>query len=203
MICLLIPEEEIEKIEEERFSCSDPQISRRLHALFLKSKGYSHQDISEYVGLSSNALTKIFKKYSSGGLQEVKRMRYTPKRSALENYREQLQMYFREHPPSSVKQACSDIEKLTGVKRKEERVRIFLHQLGLKPRKVGGLPAKADPLQQEEFKKKAWNQYCRRLRLVKLMFILLMPLILCLALFWRFCGLLRGFLLKPRAEEAG
>lgn len=203
MIYLLIPEAEIQEIEQERFNSSDPQTSRRLHALYLKSKGYSHQDISGYVGLSLNALTKIFKKYSSGGLEEVKRMGYKPKRSVLDDYRVQLQMHFREHPPSSVKQACSDIEKLTGVKRKEERVRIFLHQLGMKPRKVGGLPSKADPLQQEAFKKKVWNQYCRRLRLAKLTFILLMPLILCLALFWRFCGHLRGFLSKPRVEEAG
>jgi transposase len=203
MIYLLIQEEEVQKIEEERFNCSDPQISRRFHALYLKSKGYSHQEISEYVGLSLNALTKIFKKYASGGLEEVRKMHYVPKRSALEDYQELLREHFKEHPPVSVKQACSDIEKLTGIKLKEERVRIFLHQLGMKPRKVGGLPAKADPLQQEEFKKKVWNQYCRRLRLVKLTFILLMPLILCWVLFWRFCGLFRGFLLKPRAEETG
>jgi hypothetical protein len=44
---LLIPEDEAEKIEEDRFRCSDPLISRRLHALYLKSRGYSHQDISE------------------------------------------------------------------------------------------------------------------------------------------------------------
>lgn len=200
MIYLLIPEEEVQKIEEERFICSDPQISRRLHAVYLKSKGYSHQDISEYVGLSLNALTKIFKRYASGGLEEVKKMRYTPRRSVLEDSREQLQTHFQEHPPASVKQACSDIEKLTGIKKKRERVRVFLHQLGMKPRKVGGIPSKADPQQQEDFKKKVWSQYYRRLRMAKLMFILLTPLILCLALFWLFCGLFRGFLLKRQVE---
>ena len=91
MIYLLIPEEEVQKIEEERFNCSDPQISRRLHALYLKSRGYSHQDISGYVGLSLNALTKIFKKYTSGGLEEVRKMHYVPKRSVLEDHRERLQ----------------------------------------------------------------------------------------------------------------
>lgn len=201
MIYLLIPEEEIQKIEEERFICPDSQISRRLHALYLKSKGCSHQEISEYVGLSLNALTKIFKKYASGGLEEVKKMHYHSKHSALEDYRELIQAHFQEHPPTSVKQACDDIENLTGIRRGKECIRKFLHQIGMKPRKVGGIPAKADPQQQEEFKKKVWNQYCRRLRLVKLMFILLMPLILCLALFLRFCGLFRGFLSKPPAEE--
>lgn len=203
MIHLLIPEEEVQKIEEERFSCSDPQISRRLHALYLKSRGHSHQEISTYVGLSLNALTKIFKKYASGGMEEVRKMRYTPKRSALEDYREQLRAHFQEHPPTSVKQACCDIENLTGIRRKEERVRVFLHQLGMKPRKVGGIPAKADPQKQEEFKKKVWNLYYRKRRLAKLMFILLMPLILCLVLSWLFYGLFRGFLLKRQVGDNG
>ena len=155
MICLLIPEEEIQKIEEERFSCPDSQISRRLHALYLKSKGCSHQEISEYVGLFLNALTKIFKKYASGGLEEVKKMHYHSKHSVLEDYRELIQAHFQEHPPASLKQACDDIEKLTGIRRGKECIRKFLHQIGMKPRKVGGIPAKANPQQQEEFKKKS------------------------------------------------
>lgn len=203
MIYLLIPEEEIQKIEEDRFDCPDPQISRRLHALYLKSKGCSHQKISEYVGLSLNGLTKIFKKYAAGGLEEVKRMHYTSKHSVLDDYREQIRAYFKEHPPTSVKQACNDIENLTGVKRGKERTRKFLHQIGMKPRKVGGIPAKADPQQQEDFKKKAWNPCYKRPKMAMLMYILLMPLILFLVLFWLFCGLFRGFLLRPRAGENG
>lgn len=203
MIYLLIPEDEVQKIEENRFRCSDPLISRRLHALYLKSRGYSHQDISEYVGLSPNALTATFKKYAAGGLEEVKRMHYVPKSSTLEDHRELLQNHFKDHPPASVKQACSDIEKLTGIKRKEERVRIFLHQLGMKPRKVGGIPAKADIERQEDFKKKAWNPHYRKPRMAKLLFILLMPLILCLVLFLLSYGLFRGFLLRRRVVEGG
>lgn len=78
MIYLLIPESEMQRIEEERFSCQNSQVSRRLHALYLKNKGYSHQEISEYVGLSLNALTKVFKKYASGGLEEVKKRTTRP-----------------------------------------------------------------------------------------------------------------------------
>jgi transposase len=202
MIHLLIPEEELQIIEEERFTCSDSQISRRLHALYLKNHGYSHQDIALYVGLSPNALTATFKKYASGGLEEVKKMRYVSKQSSLDDHREVLRKHFEEHPPASVKQACSDIEKLTGIVMKKERVRVFLHQLGMKPRKVGGIPSKADPLKQDDFKKKAWNPYYRKLRMGRLRFILLMPLILCLVLFWLFYGLFRGCLLKRRVAES-
>jgi len=201
MIHLLIPEEELQKIEEERFNCPDPLIARRLHALYLKSKGCSHQEISEYVGLSLNILTKVFKMYASGGLEEVKKTHYISPQSALADHREALIAYFNEHPPSSVKQACFDIEKITGVKRREESVRIFLHQIGMKPRKVGGIPAKANPEQQEAFKKKVSNLSFRKLWRARLTFILLMPLILCLGLFWLFYGLFRGFLLRPVVGE--
>lgn len=155
MVHLLISEEELQNIEVERFSCSDPLISRRLHALYFKGKGYSHQEIAKHVGLSANNLTKIFKMYATGGLEGVKRTRYVSPRSILAYHRETLVAHFKEHPPSSVKQACFDIEKITGIKRKEDSVRIFLHQLGMKPRKVGGIPAKASPKQQEDFKKKS------------------------------------------------
>lgn len=201
MIYLLIPEEELQKIEEERFNCTDSLISRRLHALYLKGKGYSHQEISEYVGLSLNILTKVFKMYAAGGLNEVKKTRYVSPQSALADHREALIAHFSEHPPTSVKQACFDIEKITGIKRKEESVRVFLHQIGMKPRKVGGIPAKADPEQQETFKKKASNLFFRKLWQVRLMFILLMPLILCLVLFWLFYGLFKGCLLRRPVEE--
>jgi len=201
MIHLLIPEEELQKIEEERFNCSDPLISRRLHALYFKSKGYTHQEISECVGLSLNILTKVFKMYASGGLEEVKKTYYVSPQSALTDHQEVLIAHFKEHPPSSVKQACFEIEKITGIKRRGESVRIFLHQIGMKPRKVGGIPAKADPEQQETFKKKASNLSSRKLWLARLMFILLMPLTLCLGLFWLFYGLFRGFLLGPPVEE--
>jgi ATP/maltotriose-dependent transcriptional regulator MalT len=83
MIYLLIPDKELQKIEEERFNCSDPLISRRLHALYLKSKGCSHQEISQYVGLSLNILTKVVKMYLAGALEDIKKTCYVAPRSAL------------------------------------------------------------------------------------------------------------------------
>src|SRR5690348_530000 len=53
----------------------------------------------------------------------------------------------------SVKVAQAEIEKLTGIKRGKTQIREFLHKIGMKPRRVAGIPAKADPVKQEEFKK--------------------------------------------------
>ena len=45
------------------------------------------------------------------------------------------------------------IKELTGIKRSENRVREFLKSIGMAPRKVGMIPAKADPEEQESFLK--------------------------------------------------
>jgi len=159
MIQFVITQEDKQVIEKERFICSDKRICRRLHALYLKSRGKSHQEISEFVGLSLNALTGIFKMYATQGLSAVRQLGYKPRRSPLDDHREMLRKHFEDNPPASVKQACDEIEKLTGIKKSQTRIRVFIHHLGMKPRKVGGIPAKADPERQEEFKKKGWSLF--------------------------------------------
>jgi len=57
-----------------------------------------------------------------------------------------LEEYFRVNPPASIKEAQSEIEELTGIKRSETQVREFLKKkLHLRCRKIGMIPAKADP----------------------------------------------------------
>jgi transposase len=57
-----------------------------------------------------------------------------------------------------VAEAAARIEALTGIARKPTPVRHFLRSLGMPPRKVGRIPAKADVAAQETFKKKAWRR---------------------------------------------
>jgi transposase len=126
--------------------------------MYLKAKGKSHQEIAEFTGLSLNGLTHIFKLYAQEGLSAVRILNYSLPKSALDPYRELLKKHFEQHPPASVNQACDDIGRLTGITRSPSRIHTFLHQLGMQPRKVGGIPSKADPERQEEFKKKVWSQ---------------------------------------------
>ena len=51
-------------------------------------------------------------------------------------------------------EAAAKIAELTGIVRKPTQVRQYLKTLGMKPMKVGMLPAKADVEVQEAFKKK-------------------------------------------------
>ena len=157
MIHILISTEDLKKINIARFTTADPIINRRLHVLFFKSLDLPHHKICEYADISSGGLIKILKRYSQGGLEEVMRMNWKPRRALLNDHRELIIKHFCEHPPESVKVASVEIEKKTGIKRGKTQTRNFLHKIGMKPRKVAGIPSKADPEKQDEFKKKVWS----------------------------------------------
>lgn len=157
MIRITFSPEDLKIINSKRFTQDDPIISRRLHVLYFKSLGIQHQKICEYADISAPALIKIFRKYANGGLEEVMRMNWKPRRAILGNYNELLIKHFYKNPPESVKVAGVEIEKLTGIKRGNTQTRKFLHKIGMKPRKVAGIPSKADPEKQEEFKKNIWS----------------------------------------------
>lgn len=159
MIHIIIPPEDLEKINFERFRCRDPIVSRHLHALYFKSLNLPHQQICDFVDISPPTLIEVLKKYAQRGLKEVMQTNWKGKHAILDDHRAVIEKHFREHPPESVKVAAMEIEKLTGIKRGKTQIRLFLHKIGMEPRKVAGIPAKADPVKQEEFKKKFWNQH--------------------------------------------
>ena len=78
-------------------------------------------------------------------------MRLTRTELGTHEHTKTIEEYFRKHPPATVKEAMAKIEELTNIKRSPERVRVFLKNLGLSPRKVGMIPSKADPDVQKKY----------------------------------------------------
>jgi hypothetical protein len=70
----------------------------------------------------------------------------------LDDHRSGLEAHFGDHPPATVKEAAAVIEKRTGLRRSLSQVRQFMQGWGLRRRKVGSVPTKADPVEQEAFK---------------------------------------------------
>jgi transposase len=69
-----------------------------------------------------------------------------------------IEAYFHAYPPASVKEARDKIQEWTGIQRSPTQVRQFLRSLGMRPRKVGMIPAKGDAKTQDAFKKKSWSR---------------------------------------------
>lgn len=151
MIKIAFSEADIQALKDERFRYPHPRVQQKIEALLLKSHGLPHQKICEILDISKNTLIGYLRQYQVGGLDKLKELHFRRPKSALEAHQETLENYFREHPVASVKEAMDIIEKKTGIRRSENRVREFMKRTGLKRRKVGMVPAKADVDQQKNF----------------------------------------------------
>jgi len=96
--------------------------------------------------------------YKEGGIHKLKQLNFYRPTSALALHAASIETYFREHPPASIKEARDKIQALTGITRSPTQVRQCLTSLGMRPRKVGMMPAKGDAQKQDTFKKKRWSQ---------------------------------------------
>lgn len=152
MIQLEFRFEDKEALAQERFEHPHPQVQRKLEALWLKSLDLPHGLICQICCISGNTLREYFRDYQQGGIARLKEVRCYRPASALAPARRSVEEALRKQPPRSVKEAAARIVALTGVRRGRTQVRRWLHRLGLRYRKVGMIPAKANPQAQAQFR---------------------------------------------------
>jgi len=153
MIKLTFTADDIESLHYERFHHPHPRVQRKMEALYLKSQGYAHGEIARLLRITEPTLLSYFRDYQTGGVTKLKELSFYQPQSELKQHQETLEAYFRKNPPKTLAQAAVKIEELTGIVRSREQVRVFLKSIGMSCRRVGVLPAKADPDKQEEFLK--------------------------------------------------
>ena len=157
MLNIDFSKEEIDTLFKERYLHPHPRVQRRMEALYLKSQKVPHAKIRELVKISSRTLVDWIRAYQEGGIDALKQLNWKGAKGALNPHKDVLEDHFKRFPPTSVKDACIKIKELIGIERKESAVRDFLRSIGMSFRKTGNVPGKADPLKQEEFKKKLWS----------------------------------------------
>jgi transposase len=139
-------------LQKERYEYPDPIVQRRMETLWLKSHALPHAQIAQLAGVSENTMRDYFQLYQEGGIAKLKERPSHRPASVLQAHASSLEAHFRAHPPATIKEAQSEIAQLTGIKRSATQVRHFLHDnLGMRCRKVGMLPAKADPAVQAAY----------------------------------------------------
>jgi transposase len=116
----------LKEIYYQRYNHPAPLVQRRMEALWLKGHGLPHGQIAELVGVTENTIREYFELYQQGGLEKLKELNYYRPESKLNSHITSLETHFREHPPASIKEAQSEIEIITGVKRSETQVAEFL-----------------------------------------------------------------------------
>src|SRR5947209_4214059 len=123
---LKIPPEIQEALNYERYHHPVPLVQRRMEVLWLKSHGLAHDQIAKLGGITENTMRGYFRLYEEGGLEKLKEVKWEGPQSELMGQVTSLEAYFRANPPASIREAQSEIEALTGIKRSETQVREFL-----------------------------------------------------------------------------
>jgi transposase len=142
---------DIDALHHERFHHPHPRVQLKMEAVYLKSQGLAHQEICRLVRISENTLRAYLGQFQEGGVERLKRTDWAGTAGELAEHGAALEDYFRENPPRSTAEAAGAIERLTGVRRGPTQVREFLGKMGLKFRKLGMIPAKADAAEQARF----------------------------------------------------
>lgn len=143
---------EREALHYWRFHHPHPRVQRKMEALYLTSQGLVPKDIWRLCAISQTTFYRYLHEYRAGGLAALKAVPFHRRQSQLADYRTSIEADLRQRPPASVAAAAARIAALTGLQRGPTQVRQFLQSLGMKPRKVGQIPAKADVAAQEAFK---------------------------------------------------
>lgn len=154
MIRLTFEKDDIGELRYLRFYHPDPVVMKRCETVWLKSKNLKTGQICELTGLNAKTVRSHLKLYENGGIEALKNRTPHRPQGELEQYKQSIEQEFRERPPASIQEASERIFKLTGIRRSDTRVEIFVKRLGMGFRKTGGIPAKADLAKQEEFLKK-------------------------------------------------
>ena len=149
MIQLEFTPEAIAALHHARYHHPHPRVQRKMDVLLLKSNGLSHKQIARIARVSVNTVTSYVRAYHQGGIDQLKQVRFYKPRSPLRDHTTTIEAYFIEKPPASIKEAVNIIANLTGIRRSATQVRVFLRSIGMRRRKVGMIPAKADIQQQD------------------------------------------------------
>jgi transposase len=115
-----------EVLNYERYHHPVPLVQRRMEVLWLKSHDLPHALIAKLAGVSENTIREYFQLFIDGGIEKLKEVNFYRPEGELVTHVTSLEEYFRTNPPATIKEAQSEIETLTGIKRSETQVAEFL-----------------------------------------------------------------------------
>ena len=153
MLTLNLSQADILELNYGRFHYPVPKVQKRMHVLYLKYLGFSHQDIALTMDVHPNSVTNFIKRFQKGGIRAIKQLNFKGSKSNLIAHVSTIEKEFEKNPPLSSKEAGNRIFSMTGIKRCPTQIRAFMKRIGMRFLKLGHVPAKADPRKQKKFLK--------------------------------------------------
>jgi transposase len=143
--------EQVDELHSMRFHHPCPAVQRRAEIILLAAHFIAYGKIAVILGICPNTVTNTLVAFESSGTGGLTLWRAGGTDGELAAFDSLMHEYWSEHPPRTVKEAATQLEEVTGVKRRTTTVRDFMKRLGLKRRKAGSVPGKADPEKQRRF----------------------------------------------------
>jgi transposase len=131
MLRVSISPEDLSTIHHDRFYHPQPYIMMRMHILALHHAGENAVRIAVLLNRNRKTTQACLKAYRDGGLQAVYQYEKHKKECELDAHSELIEKELEQHPPQSINEAGTTIERLTGIKRSPTQIRVFLKKKGL------------------------------------------------------------------------
>ena len=143
--------EQVDELHYMRFHHPCPAVQRRAEAVLLAAHFVAYGKIAKILGVCPNTVTNTLAAFESDGLEGLASWRVGDTDGELTEFDSLMREYWSEHPPSTIKEAAAQLEEVAGIKMRTTAVRDYMKRLGLKRRKAGSVPGKADPKKQWHF----------------------------------------------------
>ena len=127
------------------------KIRRKLLALKMRDAGAPLSMIAASLGLTTRTISNYISEFRDGGLKATMEDRAYCPESSLDPYLKIIEKSFRKEPVGCAKQARLRIHNLTGILLSPSQTRRVMRRLGMRYRKAGQIPGKADGAKQLEF----------------------------------------------------
>lgn len=124
---------------------------RKLLALKMRHSGVPLKLIAQSLGITIRSVSNYITEYREGGLERALEDRAYCPMSSVEPHLEQLEQSFKASPVGSARQARQRIIEVADIELSLTQTRRVMKRLGMRYRKAGQVPGKADGDKQLEF----------------------------------------------------
>jgi len=80
---LTISKKEMQKLIKYKKIVKSAKLLKRIQAIILKSNGWKHNKIAEFLGVIDDTITAWIKTYINGGIEELINLKYKPTKSKI------------------------------------------------------------------------------------------------------------------------
>ena len=136
---------EIEQLRYGLYTYPDLMVQKRINSVYLKAvSNLSNELVGSFAGLHYNTVAHWIRVYKQSGYEGLLTNNYGTNKSEMAAHSESILTAFEKYPPMSCQEAMLRIEEMTGIKRSEQQVRVFMRSHKLKFLKCGHIPSKAN-----------------------------------------------------------